>query len=125
VREATLAAIAVSNHSMTKSPADLLYGTLNVLVLKTLSWKPMHGYAISNWLRERSTGTLEIDDAAMYKALHRLEELGAIGSVWGMSENNRRAKYYHLTAAGRRLLRDERAAWQAYALVVSRILRTT
>lgn len=109
---------------MTRTPADLLYGTLNVLVLKTLSWKPMHGYAISTWLRERSDGTLGVDDAALYKALHRLEEQGAIGSEWGLSENNRRAKFYHLTAAGRRQLRDERAAWHAYALVVSRVLRT-
>jgi PadR family transcriptional regulator PadR len=109
---------------MTRTPTDLLYGTLNVLVLKSLSWKPMHGYAISNWLRERTDGTLDIDDAALYKALHRLEEQGAIGSVWGMSENNRRAKYYHLTAAGRRQLRNERSAWQAYALAVARVLRT-
>jgi PadR family transcriptional regulator, regulatory protein PadR len=109
---------------MTRTPIDLLYGTLNVLVLKSLSWKPMHGYAISNWLRERTDGTLDIDDAALYKALHRLEEQGAIGSAWGMSENNRRAKYYHLTAAGRRQLRNERSAWQAYALAVARVLRT-
>ncbi|HVT39565.1 MAG TPA: PadR family transcriptional regulator [Gemmatimonadaceae bacterium] len=109
---------------MTRTPTDLLYGTLNVLVLKSLSWKPMHGYAISNWLRERTGGTLVIDDAALYKSLHRLEEQGAISSAWGMSENNRRAKYYHLTAAGRRQLRSERTAWQAYALAVARVLRT-
>jgi len=109
---------------MTTSPADLLYGTLNVLVLKALTWKPMHGYAISNWLRERSLGTLAIDDAAMYKALHRLEEQRAIDSEWGVSENNRKAKYYRLTALGRRQLRDERTAWHAYALAVSRVLRT-
>src|SRR5471030_1843399 len=103
---------------MTKppSPTDLLYGTLNVLVLKTLSWKPMHGYAISSWLRERSSGSLAIDDAALYKSLHRLEEQGAIASEWGVSENNRRAKYYHLTAAGRRQLKQQRTEWQAYAL---------
>ena len=77
---------------MTKPTTDLLYGTLNVLVLKTPSWKPMHGYAISNWLRERSNGSLNIDDAALYKALHRLEEQGSVESEWGISENNRRAK---------------------------------
>src|SRR5580692_7369070 len=110
---------------MTKPPSDLLYGTLNVLVLKTLTWKPMHGYAISNWLRERSGGALGVDDAALYKSLHRLEEQGAIGSEWGLSENTRRAKFYHLTAAGRRQLRDERAAFHAFALVVTRVLRTT
>jgi len=110
---------------MAKTPADLLYGTLDILVLKSLSWKPMHGYAISNWLRERSTGTFAVDDAALYKALHRLEEQGAIDSEWRVSENNRRAKYYHLSPAGRRRLRDERAAWRSYVLTVSRILKAT
>lgn len=108
---------------MPKTPADLIYGTLNVLVLKALSFEPMHGYAISNWLRERSGGSLEIDDAALYKALHRLEALGAIGSEWGISDNNRRAKYYHLAPAGRRRLKDERTAWHAYSLAVTRVLR--
>jgi len=106
------------------SANDLLYGTLNILVLKALSWKRMHGYAMSNWLRDTSGDTFDIDDAALYKSLHRLEEQGAIGSEWGISENNRRAKYYHLTAAGRKQLRDERTAWHAYALAVTRILRT-
>ncbi|NOT09616.1 MAG: PadR family transcriptional regulator [Gemmatimonadales bacterium] len=110
---------------MPKSPADLLYGTLNLLVLKSLSWKPMHGYAISNWLHERSRGAFDVDDAALYKALHRLEELGAVGSEWGLTENNRKAKYYRLAPAGRRLLKDERTVWNTYALTVSRILKTT
>jgi transcriptional regulator len=112
--------------AMIKPPtsADLLYGTLNVLVLKALSWKPMHGYAISSWLRERSGGSLAIDDAALYKALHRLEEQGAIASEWGVSDNNRRAKYYQLTPSGRRQLRVQRMEWRAYALAVSRILQT-
>ena len=86
---------------MTRKPNDLLYGTLNVLVLKALSWQPMHGYALSTRLREAADGAFDIDDAALYKALHRLEDQGAIGSEWGVSENNRRAKYYRLTAAGR------------------------
>lgn len=110
---------------MPKTPADLLYGTLDVLVLKSLSWKPMHGYAISTWLRDRSGGTFDVDDAALYKALHRLEAQGAVASQWGLTENNRKAKYYQLAAAGRRQLRQERATWQTYALTVSRILRAT
>lgn len=110
---------------MTRPTTDFLYGTLNVLVLKTLSWKPMHGYAISNWLRERTNGSLDLDDAALYKALHRLEDQGCIESEWGISENNRRAKYYKLTPDGRRLLKDERNAWDAFAVMVSRVLRTT
>jgi transcriptional regulator len=109
---------------MPKTPNDLLYGTLNVLVLKSLSWKPMHGYAISNWLRQRSDGTLDIDDAALYKSLHRLEEQGAIASEWGMSENNRRARYYRLMPRGRKQLRAERSAWDSYSVAVSRVLRT-
>jgi PadR family transcriptional regulator PadR len=109
---------------MTATPNDLLYGTLNVLVLKALSWQPMHGYAISNWLRERSERALDIDDAALYKALHRLADDGAIASEWGLSDQNRRAKYYHLTPAGRRQLRAERSAWDAYARAVGRVLRT-
>lgn len=108
---------------MPKTPAELLYGTLDVLVLKSLSWKEMHGYGISNWLRERSGGSFDVDDAALYKSLHRLEEQGAIGSEWRLTENNRRAKYYRLAPAGRRRLREEHAAWRAYALTVSRILR--
>jgi len=108
---------------MPRTTVDLLYGTLDVLILKALSWKPLHGYAVSTWLRERSSGALEVDDAALYKALHRLEEQGAIESVWGLSENNRKAKYYRLAPPGRRRLRDERNAWQAYALAVGRILR--
>ena len=103
--------------------SDLIYGTLNVLVLKALSWHPMHGYALSNWLRQRAGDALEIDDAALYKALHRLEAQGAIASEWGLSEHNRKAKYYRLAPAGRRRLREEQKAWRAYALTVSRILR--
>ena len=107
-----------------RAPTDLLYGTLDVLVLKTLSWRPMHGYAISGWIRERTGGTLAIDDAALYKALHRLELRGLVESEWGLSENNRRAKYYQLTADGRRQLRAERAVWEQFAAAVARVLET-
>lgn len=110
---------------MPKTSADLIYGTLNVLVLKSLSWKPMHGYGISTWLRDRSGGSLTLDDAALYKALHRLEEQGAITGEWGLTENNRRARYYRLAPAGRRLLKEEGDAWRSYALSVNRILRST
>jgi PadR family transcriptional regulator PadR len=110
---------------MSKTPTDLLHGTLDVLVLKALSWRPMHGFEVSTWLRERSRGTLEIDDAGLYKALYRLEAKGAIESTWRMSENNRRARYYAPTAEGRRRLRSETSEWRAYALAVSRVLRTT
>jgi transcriptional regulator len=110
---------------MPSKSADLLYGTIDLLVLKSLSWHPMHGYAISRWLRERSGGTLLIDDAALYKSLHRLEDEGAITSEWGVSENNRKARYYRLASPGRKRLRAERTAWQAYTLGVGRILRAS
>lgn len=108
-----------------RETSDLLHGTLDVLVLKTLSWGPMHGYAISTWIEQRTGKELEIVDAALYKALHRLEATGAIESEWGSSENNRRAKYYTLTRRGRQLLRTETATWRRYAAAVQHVLETT
>ena len=108
-----------------KSANDLLYGTLDVLVLKTLSWAPMHGYAIANWIEQRTRGDLEIVDAALYKSLHRLEQAGAVSSEWGLSDNNRRAKYYALSARGRQMLKAEAATWKRYANAVGRILEAT
>ena len=107
---------------MPRTPTDLLYGTLDVLVLKTLSWQSMHGYAISNWIRQQTDGALEIDDAALYKALHRLEHHGHVESEWGVSENNRRAKFYTLTSVGRKQLRAESTVWHAYAAAVVKVL---
>ena len=104
---------------------DLLHGTLDVLVLKTLSWAPMHGYAIAQWIEQRARGDLEIVDAALYKALHRLEQQGAVKSEWGLSDNNRRAKYYALTPRGRGLLRADAATWHRFASAVGRILEAT
>ena len=105
-----------------RTPNDLLYGTLDLLVLRTLAWQAMHGYAIASWIRERTSGALLIEDAALYKALHRLEDRGLITSEWGVSENNRRAKYYRLAPDGRRSLRAERDAWQAYVAAVGLVL---
>lgn len=104
---------------------DLLHGTLDVLVLKTVSWAPMHGYAIAKWIEDRTRGELEIVDAALYKALHRLEQNGAIAAEWGLSENNRRAKYYSLTARGRQMLKADAATWRRYATAVARVLEAT
>ena len=109
---------------MPRDASDLLHGTLDVLVLKTLSWGPMHGYAIAEWIEQRGQGELVIVDAALYKALHRLEDAGAIASEWGLSENNRRARYYALTPRGRAQLRAESATWKRYALAVGGILET-
>jgi transcriptional regulator len=105
-----------------REPLDLLQGTLDVLVLRTLSWDAMHGYAISRWIRERTRGVLEIEDAPLYKALHRLERDGCVSASWGVSENNRRARYYTLTARGRQRLKTEETAWRTYAEAVFRVL---
>lgn len=109
---------------MPKTANDLLYGTLDVLVLKTLSWAPMHGYAILEWIEQRTGGEIEIVDAALYKSLHRLEAAGAIAAEWGVSDNNRRAKYYSLTQRGRAQLRAEAETWRRFSAAVTAVLGT-
>ena len=101
---------------------ELLQGTLDVLVLRALSWGDRHGYAVARWIRESSAEALAIEDRALYVSLHRLEARGYIASEWGLSENNRRAKYYALTTAGRRQLRAETDRWSRYAAAVFRVL---
>ena len=109
---------------MPRTPLDLLQGTLDVLILKTLSWAPMHGYGVSRFIRQRTDDVLAVEDAALYQALHRLERKGWIESEWGLSENNRRAKYYQLTTEGRRQLRAETSMWRRYAEAVFKVLET-
>ena len=109
---------------MPTADLDLLQGTLDVLVLKTLSWGPRHGYAVARWIRETSDGAIRVEDRALYVALHRMEERGWLASEWGLSENNRKAKYYRLTAAGRRQLGRKAEDWTRYATAVFRVLRT-
>ena len=104
------------------SPLPLLKGTLDVLVLRTLSWGRMHGFEITTWLEERSGGRLDVDDRALYQALQRLEERGLVEAEWGITENNRRARYYKLTTAGRSELREETKTWVTYAETVTDIL---
>ena len=110
---------------MARDANDLLHGTLDVLVLKTLSWGPMHGYAIVQWIEHRTRGELEIVDVALYKSLHRLKQSGAVDAEWGLSENNRRARYYSLTTAGRQMLKAETATWRTFASAVVRVLEAT
>ena len=107
---------------MASSPMDLLWGTLDVLILRTLAWGPMHGYAVSRWIRDRTQGTLTIEDAPLYKALHRLEHSGCVTAEWGLSENNRKARYYRLTPKGRQQLRQEETTWRRYAAAVLQVL---
>lgn len=101
---------------------DLLQGTLDLMVLRTLAWGPMHGYGISGFIRTRTDGEISIVDAALYKALHRLERDRMIDAVWGTSENNRKAKYYRLTAAGRRRLVAELEAWKRYSAALMKVV---
>ena len=97
-------------------------GTLDTLVLKALSWEPMHGFEITTWLESRSGGELGVDDSALYQALDRMEARGLVKAEWGLTENNRRARYYRMTAAGRAHLKAESVKWARYADVMTRIL---
>jgi PadR family transcriptional regulator, regulatory protein PadR len=103
---------------------DLLQGTLDVLILKTLSWGPRHGYAVARWIGETTADELQIEEGALYTALHRMEKRGWVESEWGLSENNRRARFYQLTALGRKQLREKSALWTRYAHAVFAVLQT-
>lgn len=100
----------------------LLQGTLDLLVLKTLVFGPRHGYAVAEWIRRTTDDSLTVEDGALYTALHRMEKRGWVESEWGLSENNRRAKYYRLTGAGRKQLRADSERWTRYAEAVFKIL---
>jgi PadR family transcriptional regulator PadR len=108
---------------MPPPPLPLVQGTLDLLVLRTLASGPMHGYGIATVVHERTDGELAIEDAALYQALHRLDRQGLIDAEWRPSENNRRARYYTLTAAGRKRLREETANWRRYSRAVEALLR--
>ena len=112
---------------MRRDPDKLavLRGTLDILVLKSVSWRPLHGFEISLWLDEQSGGLLHLEDSALYQCLHRLEARGYISGEWGVSDNNRRAKYYKLTSLGRTRLRDESASWKRLADAMAAALRAT
>ena len=110
---------------MSHTTLSLLQGTVDLLILRALQGGPAHGYSVSRWVRERTGGVLAIEDAALYQALHRLEARDWIEAEWGLSENNRRAKYYSLTAQGRRELRTEVTTWKRYAEAVFKVLETT
>jgi transcriptional regulator len=103
-------------------PLPLVKGTLDVLVLKALSWTPMHGFEITQWLEGRSGGTLGVQDSALYQALHRLEARGLAAADWGVTANNQRARYYRLTDAGRAHLAAGTTQWVRYAATVTSIL---
>jgi len=107
---------------MTASSRDRLRGTLDALVLKTLTWGPRHGYAIGRWIRETTEDVLTVQEGALYPALHRLERRGVVSEEWGETDTGRQAKYYTLTATGRAHLRSEAVRWNAYSRAVARAL---
>lgn len=107
-----------------ENPGDLLQGTLDLLILKALAKEAMHGYGVAEWIHSSSQDVLRVEEGALYPALHRLELRGLLSSKWGISDNNRRAKFYALTAAGRKQLADETEYWQRMSGAVARVLQT-
>jgi PadR family transcriptional regulator PadR len=107
---------------MPRQALGLLQGTVDVLILKTLSWKPLHGYGISEFIRQQTNGDLSVEDAALYQALHRLERKGLVDSEWGVSDTNRRARIYSITADGRKQLRSEVVELRRYMAALFRVL---
>lgn len=103
--------------------SDLYTGTLDILILKAVSWGPTHGYAIGRWIRENTEGVLDVNEGALYPALHRLERKSLLSEEWGLTDTNREAKFYTLTAAGRKHLRSETARWTEYARAVAAALK--
>jgi PadR family transcriptional regulator, regulatory protein PadR len=108
---------------MAEERSDLLQGTLSIVILKALLVGPMHGYAIAQWIEQTTGDVLRVEDGSLYPALRRLEDRGLIDAEWGLSENNRRAKYYALTTVGRRHLRSEASRWIEFADAVTQVLR--
>ncbi|MEJ2679755.1 MAG: PadR family transcriptional regulator [Gemmatimonadota bacterium] len=105
--------------------SGLLQGTLDMLVLKALTWGPRHGYAVARWIRDTTDEALQVEEGALYTALHRLERRKLLASEWGLSERNRRAKFYTLTSAGHRELDQHARAFTEYAEAVFKVLRAT
>ena len=101
---------------------DLLQGTLDLLILKTLAWGPRHGYAVASWIRVATDDRLQIEEGALYTALHRMEKRGWLEAEWGQSENNRKAKFYTITRNGRRQLTKDSAYWQRLSEAMGRVL---
>ncbi len=103
---------------------DLMQGTLDMLILKALAWDAMHGFAIARWIERTTDDALGVDEGSLYPALHRMAKRRWVVAQWGVSENNRRARYYSITAEGRRQLRAETAQWSAFIAAVAKVLRS-
>ena len=109
---------------MFEKGSGLLQGTVELLVLKTLSWGPMHGYGIASWIESATDDALSVEEGSLYPALYRMERKGWIAASWAISENNRRAKYYELTPAGRKQFREQSTGWQHFASAVTKAVTT-
>jgi PadR family transcriptional regulator, regulatory protein PadR len=107
---------------MGATPVELLQGTLDLLVLKTLAWGPTHGYGVARWIQQITDDVLTVEEGSLYPALHRLEKRGLVKSSWGLSENKRRAKYYEITRTGRETLSRETLSWSVYSAAVDKVL---
>ena len=108
---------------MARDAIDLMQGSLDVIVLKTLSWQPMHGFGIARWIQQVTDEVLQVEEGSLYPSLYRMENKGWVKSEWRTTENNRRAKYYRLTAAGRNQLTQAFATWETFAEAMSKIMR--
>lgn len=108
---------------MPETNVGLLQGSLDLLVLKTLSWQPMHGFGIARWIQRLTDEVLQVEEGSLYPALYRLEQRALVKSEWRLTENNRRAKYYRLTSAGKRRLAEEAATWHRFTTAVAKILQ--
>jgi transcriptional regulator len=104
---------------------DLLQGTLEVMILKALSWGPMHGFGVAKWIRRTTDEVLQIEDSALYPALHRMEHRDLVAAEWGLTENKRRAKYYTLTPKGRQQLGARVSVWDRYTAAVTKVIHST
>jgi transcriptional regulator len=109
---------------MFEKESGLLQGTVELLILKTLSWGPMHGYGIASWIESATDDVLRVEEGSLYPALYRMTRKGWIKAQWGITENNRRAKYYHLTAEGRRQFREQTSGWRRFADAVDQAITT-
>jgi PadR family transcriptional regulator, regulatory protein PadR len=110
---------------MAGSGVDLFQGTLDMLILKAVSWGPVHGYSVAKWLQEMTNDVLQVEEGSLYPALHRMEAREWIAAEWGVSENNRRAKFYRLTPKGRKQLHAQASTWSRFADAVGLVMTAT
>ncbi len=110
---------------MTRPSIDLLQGSLDVIVLQTLSWQPMHGFGIARWIQRVTDDVFQVEEGTLYPALYRLENKGLVKGEWRVTENNRRAKYYRLTAAGKRRLTEQARTWSLFAGAMDKIMNAS